>query len=51
MTFYQYQIFNRSSDKLDSCYLGMWVDPDLGNPNDDYIGCDVGRGLGFCWGC
>ncbi len=49
MTFYQYQIFNRSSDKLDSCYLGMWVDPDLGNPNDDFIGCDVARGLGFCY--
>ncbi len=49
MTFYQYQIFNRSSDKLDSCYLGMWVDPDLGNPNDDFIGCDVGRGLGYCY--
>jgi len=49
MTFYQYQIFNRSSDLLNECYLGMWVDPDLGNPNDDYIGCDVGRGLGFCY--
>ncbi|MBL0047222.1 MAG: T9SS C-terminal target domain-containing protein [Bacteroidetes bacterium] len=49
MTFYQYQIFNRSTDKLDSCYLGMWVDPDLGNPNDDFIGCDVSRGLGYCY--
>ena len=49
MTFYQYQIFNRSTDRLDSCYLGMWVDPDLGNPDDDYIGCDVQRGLGFCY--
>ena len=49
MTFYQYQIFNRSSDKLDECYMSVWVDPDLGNPNDDFIGCDVGRGLGFCY--
>jgi hypothetical protein len=49
MTFYQYQIFNRSSDLLNECYLGMWVDPDVGNPNDDFIGCDVGRGLGFCY--
>ncbi len=49
MTFYQYQIFNRSSDELDSCFLGMWVDPDLGNPTDDFIGCDVSRGLGYCY--
>ncbi|MBL0047623.1 MAG: T9SS C-terminal target domain-containing protein [Bacteroidetes bacterium] len=49
MTFYQYQVFNRSTDNLQECYLGMWVDPDLGNPNDDFIGCDVARGLGYCY--
>ena len=49
MTFYQYQIFNRSSIQLDQCYMGMWVDPDLGNPDDDFIGCDVARGLGYAY--
>ena len=49
MTFYLYQIFNRSSIQLDQCYMGMWVDPDLGNPDDDFIGCDVARGLGYAY--
>jgi hypothetical protein len=46
-TFYKYQIINRSSTTLDSTYIGMWVDSDLGKFNDDYIGCDVGRSLGY----
>jgi len=49
MTFYKYQIINRSSTKLKDTYFGQWVDPDLGEPTDDYVGCDVGRGLGFCY--
>ncbi len=49
MTFYQYKIINKSSFKVNDTYFGQWVDPDLGNPNDDYVGCDVGRGLGYCY--
>lgn len=49
MTFYRYRIINRSSFRLDSTYFGVWVDPDLGSANDDYVGCDVGLGLGFCY--
>jgi len=49
MTFYKYQIINRSSNTLDSTYFGVWCDPDLGNAGDDYVGCDVGLGLGFCY--
>lgn len=49
MTFYRYKIINRSSFRLDSTYFGVWVDPDLGSANDDYVGCDVGLGLGFCY--
>ncbi|MCB0395956.1 MAG: T9SS C-terminal target domain-containing protein, partial [Flavobacteriales bacterium] len=45
MTFYRYKIINRSSFRLDSTYFGQWADPDLGNRLDDYVGCDVGRGL------
>ncbi len=48
-TFYKYQIINRSSDGLNQCYIGQWVDPDLGDATDDYVGSDVGRGLGFCY--
>jgi hypothetical protein len=49
MTFYKYKIFNRSTTRLDDTYFAMWVDPDLGEYGDDLIGCDVKRGLGFCY--
>src|SRR5688572_17872152 len=49
MTFYKYQIINRSNTTLEDTYFGQWVDPDLGHADDDYVGCDVGRGLGFCY--
>ncbi len=49
MTFYKYQVINRSSNELDSTYFGVWCDPDLGNASDDYVGCDVGLGLGYCY--
>lgn len=47
MTFYNYEVINWSSDKLDSTYFTVWDDCDLGNYQDDYIGCDVERGLGY----
>lgn len=49
MTFYQYEIINRSSYGLGQTYFGQWVDPDLGNYADDYVGCDVSRGLGYVY--
>jgi hypothetical protein len=49
MTFYKYQIINRSTFRLNETYFGQWVDPDLGNATDDFVGCDVMRGLGFCY--
>ncbi len=48
-TFYQYKIINYSTNEIDSTYFGQWVDPDLGNPLDDYVGCDVARGMGYCY--
>lgn len=49
MTFYTTVIANRSNEDVDSCYFGEWVDADLGNYADDYVGCDVGRSLGYCY--
>ncbi len=49
MTFYNYELINRSTFTLTDTYFGQWVDPDLGNADDDYVGCDVERGLGFCY--
>lgn len=49
MTFYRYKIINRSSADLNNTYFGVWCDPDLGSGTDDYVGCDVELGLGFCY--
>ena len=49
MTFYNYKIINRSTLPLNDTYFGQWVDPDLGYYLDDYVGCDVGLGLGYCY--
>ena len=41
MTFYNYKLVNRSHNALNDAYFGVHVDPDLGNYQDDYVGCDV----------
>jgi len=49
MTFYSYEIINRSTFSLTGTYFSQWVDTDLGYSYDDYVGCDVNRGLGYCY--
>jgi hypothetical protein len=49
MTFYNYVLINQGSQTLTETYFGSWVDPDLGTSTDDYVGCDVQRGLGYCY--
>ncbi|MFK8045343.1 MAG: T9SS type A sorting domain-containing protein [Crocinitomicaceae bacterium] len=49
MTFYNYELINRSTQTLYNTYFGVMVDVALGGPNDDYVGCDVSRGLGYCY--
>lgn len=39
--FVKYKIKNQSTRTYTDTHLGMWTDIDLGNGNDDYIGCDV----------
>ncbi len=49
MTFYNYQIINRSAFELKQTYMTVWTDADMGYYADDYIGCDVQRGLGYIY--
>ncbi len=49
MTFYNYVLINQGSQTLTETYFGSWVDADLGFAADDYVGCDVQRGLGYCY--
>ncbi|MCX6609772.1 MAG: hypothetical protein NTW74_02850, partial [Acidobacteria bacterium] len=47
MTFYNYELINRGTQTLEKTYFAQYVDADLGNAADDYVGCDVSRGLGY----
>ena len=49
MTFYNYVLINQGTQTLTDTYFGSWVDADLGTATDDYVGCDVKRGLGYCY--
>lgn len=49
MSFYSYEIFNRSSFQINKTYFTIWNDADLGYYLDDYVGCDVELGLGYIY--
>lgn len=49
MTFYNYEVVNRSTFVLNKTYFTVWTDADLGCYLDDYVGCDIGMGLGFIY--
>ena len=43
--FLHYKIINRSQNTYHGTYMGIFADIDLGYSNDDYLGCDVNRGM------
>lgn len=45
--FVVWDLYNQGDNDLDSVYIGITVDPDLGNATDDMIGFDSTRNL--CW--
>ncbi len=49
MTFYTYNILNKSGAVLNQTYMSQYVDPDLGCPYNDRVGCDVSRSLGIIY--
>jgi hypothetical protein len=49
MTFYNYELINRGTQTLYNTYFSQYLDTDIGNPADDYVGCDVSRGLGYAY--
>lgn len=49
MTFYNYEMINRGTQTLFETYFCQWVDADVGGSEDDYVGCDVNRGLGYAY--
>jgi hypothetical protein len=47
MSFYNYQIINKSTYTINDTYFGVMVEGMLGNPDNNYLACDVSRGLGY----
>ncbi len=42
-------VINKNNYLWDSTFFGITSDPDLGFADDDYVGCDTVRRLGFCY--
>lgn len=38
--FLDFRIINREANRIDSLKTGLFIDWDLGNPQNDYLGCD-----------
>ncbi len=49
MTFYKYEITNKSTNPLNQTYISQWADPDLGCYLNDRVGCDTSRDLGIVY--
>jgi len=47
--FIQYSIINKSPDRIDDAYIGLWSDPDLGDANDDEVACDTTLNLTYVY--
>ncbi|RMF59637.1 MAG: T9SS C-terminal target domain-containing protein [Calditrichaeota bacterium] len=47
--FFLYKLRNTSSQMIDSLYFSIWADPDLGEYDDDLMGCDTLRQLGYVY--
>lgn len=46
-TFYHYKFINRAIESIDSTYIGLWTDVNLGCEDDDYFGCDTTRNMAY----
>lgn len=47
--FLSYKVINRSDRTYQNVHFGQFVDFEIGYGYDDYIGCDVQRGLAYCY--
>ena len=45
----RYKLINRNNKKIDSMYISMWCDPDLGGSFDDFCGSDSANDLGYVY--
>ena len=44
-----YRLINKSGASIDSMFITQWSDPDVGDPGDDFVGCDTALSLGYAY--
>lgn len=49
LIFKKYKLINKRNTNIDSMYVSIWSDPDVGLASDDYIGCDTLLNLGYAY--
>jgi hypothetical protein len=49
MLFMRYRLLNKSGALIDSMFVALWSDVEVGFAGDDYVGCDTVRSLGYCY--
>lgn len=49
MVFKKYKFINKGINTVRDMVVAYWSDPDLGDANDDYCGCDTALSLGFVY--
>ena len=47
--FTEQRIINRGNMPWNNCYFAIWTDDDLGDANDDAVGCDTNLSLGYTY--
>jgi len=47
--FKQYRIINKSGGTIDSMYVSLFADCDIGNSSDDFAGCDTILNMGYTY--
>ena len=45
----KFLIINKGGNQLDSTFISLWADPDLGDAGDDLVGCDTILSMGYCY--
>jgi hypothetical protein len=49
IVFKKYKVINKSNSDVTDMYFDYWADDDMGNANDDWVGCDTTLNLGFIY--
>ncbi|MFH2035517.1 MAG: hypothetical protein ABIJ45_03865, partial [Candidatus Zixiibacteriota bacterium] len=49
MVYQNFKFYNRSDSTIDSFYISLFFDPDIGGPNDDLVGSDSVNNLFFAY--